>query len=320
MSYKIFVDGQSGTTGLQINERLAKRSDIEIFKIAPQLHKDIIERRRLINSADIVFLCLPDAAAIEAANLVENDRTRVIDSSTAHRTDENWVYGFPELDGYQREKIRNSERVAVPGCHATGFNAAVHPLIAGGILPKDYPISCQSVSGYSGGGKKLIAEYEVNRLGDSAMLSPRYYSLALKHKHLKEMIKINSLSYPPVFTPLVGNFYKGMLVSLPLQKRLLSKKMSAKDICEYYREYYKSEKFIRVMPFDPEDCLDGGFLGADGCNGTNRLDIFVFGHDEQILVMSRLDNLGKGASGAAVQCMNIMLGIDETTGLTGEKG
>jgi N-acetyl-gamma-glutamyl-phosphate reductase len=315
LKYKVFVDGESGTTGLEIRSRLEKREDIELLKIDPARHRDISERAKFLNAADLAFLCLPDAASREAVSLVTNSKTRIIDSSTAFRTDPSWVYGWPEMSPEQREKIKKSKRTAVPGCHATGFNAAVYPLAAGGILPKDYPICATSVSGYSGGGKKLISTYEDTRKGDPALDSPRYYALGLKHKHLPEMVMVNGLAFEPVFTPLVGPFYRGMLVSLPLSRRLLSKKLDAKDIWEYYSEFYKNVRFINVMPFGGEDCLDGGFLGADGCNGTNRLDIFVFGHDDQILVMSRLDNLGKGASGAAVQCMNIMLGLDEGTGL-----
>lgn len=315
MKYKVFVDGESGTTGLEIRSRLEKREDIELLKIDPARHRDISERAKFLNAADLAFLCLPDAASREAVSLVTNSKTRIIDSSTAFRTDPSWVYGWPEMSPEQREKIKKSKRTAVPGCHATGFNAAVYPLAAGGILPKDYPICATSVSGYSGGGKKLISTYEDTRKGDPALDSPRYYALGLKHKHLPEMVMVNGLAFEPVFTPLVGPFYRGMIVSLPLSRRLLSKKLDAKDIWEYYSEFYKNVRFINVMPFGGEDCLDGGFLGADGCNGTNRLDIFVFGHDDQILVMSRLDNLGKGASGAAVQCMNIMLGLDEGTGL-----
>lgn len=315
MKYKVFVDGEAGTTGLEIGGRLARRDDIELLKIDPALRKDVGERSRLLNEADIAFLCLPDAASKEAVSLVTNEKTRIIDASTAFRTDDNWVYGFPEMSRGQRDKIKTSKRVANPGCHATGVIAAVHPLIAGGILPTDYPLSCTSVSGYSGGGKKLISSYEETRRDDPMMRSPRYYAFALKHKHLPEIMKVNGLTNPPLFTPLVGNFYRGMLVSVPLQKRFLSKNIDAKGVYEYYKEYYKDEKFIKVMPFDGENSLDEGFLGADGCNGTNRLEIFVFGHDEQILVMSRLDNLGKGASGAAVQNMNLMLGLDEGKGL-----
>jgi N-acetyl-gamma-glutamyl-phosphate reductase len=315
LKYKVFVDGESGTTGLEINSRLAGRADIELLKIDPALRRDINERQRFLNVADLAFLCLPDGASREAVSLVTNDKTRIVDASTAFRTNPSWVYGWPEMNREQRKKICESKRVAIPGCHATGFNAAVYPLVFGGILPHDYPISAASVSGYSGGGKKLISAYENTRRDDPAMFSPRYYALTLSHKHLPEMVKVNSLDFMPVFTPLVGKFYRGMLVSLPLQRRLLSKNMDAKSVWEYYKEYYKNEKFIKVMPFGGEDCLDGGFLGADGCNGTNLLQIFVFGHDGQILVMSRLDNLGKGASGAAVQCMNIMLGFNESTGL-----
>ena len=315
LKYKVFVDGEAGTTGLEIRSRLSSRDDIELLQISPELHRDRDERQRLLNAADICFLCLPDDAARESASLVTNPNTRIIDASTAHRTNPDWTYGWPEMSKEQRKKIASSKRVAVPGCHATGFNAAVYPLIAGGIMPTDYPVVVTSVSGYSGGGKKLIAQYEDTRRGDPEMQSPRYYALTLHHKHLPEMMKINSLRYEPVFTPLVANFYRGMIVTLPINRRLLSKDMDAHAVWEYYSEYYKGERFIKVMPFGGEDCLDGGYLGAQGCNGTNRLEIFVFGHDDQILVMSRLDNLGKGASGAAVQCMKIMLGIDEGTGL-----
>lgn len=320
MKHKVFVDGESGTTGLEIGERLKKRDDIELLKIAPELHRDINERKKMLNSADIVFLCLPDSAAVESASLIENENVKVIDASTAHRTNDGWVYGFPELNSDQSEKIKNSKRVAVPGCHATGFNAVVHPLVEGKILNKDYPLSATSVSGYSGGGKKLINSYEVERKDDPLLNSPRYYAFELHHKHIPEMVKINSLSFEPIFTPLVGNFYRGMLVSVPLCSRNLLKKadggkFTAKDIHTYLSDYYKNKNFIKVMPFGGEGCLDGKFLGACGCNNTNVLKIFVFGHDDEILLISQLDNLGKGASGAAVQCMNLMLSLDETTSL-----
>lgn len=315
MKYKVFVDGEAGTTGLEIGSRLARRDDIKLLNIDPAFYKDANERKKLLNEADLAFLCLPDEASRQAVSLVTNSSTRVIDTSTAFRTDPSWVYGWPEMNSEQYYKIRKSKRVSVPGCHATGFNAAVYPLVAGGILPKNYPICATSVSGYSGGGKKLIGSYEQNRRGDPAMMSPRYYALTLRHKHLPEMTKMCGLDFEPLFTPLVGNFYRGMLVSIPLRRRLLKKDIDAVGVWNFYNEYYNGQKFIKVMPFGGEDCLDGGFLGADGCNGTNRLEIFVFGHDDQILVMSRLDNLGKGASGAALQCMNIMLGLDESTGL-----
>lgn len=315
MKYNIFVDGESGTTGLEIRQRLAKRNDIELMSIDPQLHRDKAERKKFLNAANLVFLCLPDEAARESVSLIENENVKVIDASTAHRTAPGWVYGFPELDGEQRKKIKASKRVAVPGCHATGFNSIIHPLIAGGILPKDYPINATSVSGYSGGGKKLIGQYEKTRVDDTVMLSPRYYALSLHHKHLPEMVAVNSLVFEPIFTPLISKYYRGMLVSVPFHTRLFNKKITVKEIRDFYDTFYKNEKFIEVMPFDDDNNLDSGYLDAVGCNGTNKLQLFVFGHDEEILVMSRLDNLGKGASGAAVQCMNIMLGLDESTGL-----
>lgn len=310
----MFVDGESGTTGLELHERLDCRTDIELMRIDPALHRDKDERKKFLNAADLAFLCLPDAASREAVGLVTNETTRVIDASTAFRTAPDWAYGFPELDKGQREKIKKSKRVAVPGCHATGFTAAVHPLVAGGILPTDYPVSATSLSGYSGGGKKLIDDYEASRKDDPAMLSPRYYALGLTHKHIPEMTKVNGLDFPPIFTPLVGKYYRGMLVTLPLSRRLLKKDLDAEALCGYYEEYYRGERFVKVMPFGG-DYLDGGYFGADGCNKTNRLEIYVFGRDDRIVVMSRLDNLGKGASGAAVQCMNLMLGLDEGAGL-----
>jgi N-acetyl-gamma-glutamyl-phosphate reductase, uncommon form len=309
------VDGEAGTTGLELRARLSGRADIELLTIDPALHRDITERKRLLNAADLVFLCLPDDATREAVSLVENSQTRVIDASCAFRTHPDWVYGWPEMGGGQREKIKTAKRVSVPGCHATGFNAAVYPLVRGGILPPDYPIAATSVSGYSGAGKQRIAEYEDTRRGDPELDSPRFYALTLHHKHLPEMVGVNGLAFEPVFTPMVGRFYRGMLVSLPLVRRLLSKDLDSQELHAYYREYYKDEPFIQVMPFGGEGSLDGGYFGAQGCNGTNRLELFVFGSERQSVVISRLDNLGKGASGAAVQCMNLMLGFDERTGL-----
>ena len=315
MTYKVFVDGQEGTTGLQINERLQKRSNIELFKIDPEKRKDIQERKKLINKADVVFLCLPDDAAKESVSLVENDSTRIIDASTAHRTDDTWAYGLPELSQLHRENIKASKRVSVPGCYATGFNILLHPLIKKGIVPNDYPVTCHAVSGYSGGGKKLIAQYEAAGSSDESMKSPRFYALGLKHKHLPEMQKISGLLQPPLLTPIVGPYYKGMTVAIPLYSRLLPCKNNAASICEFLCTYYKGQHFIKVFPYGSEDSLVNGFLSATGCNGTNILEVFVSGGDEHILLTSKLDNLGKGASGAAVQCMNIMLGLDESTGL-----
>lgn len=306
MPYKVFVDGESGTTGLELRARLEKRPGFTLLHIAPEKRRDPQERRSLYAQADLVFLCLPDDAAREAASLAEGTGARLIDASTAHRVAPGWVYGFPELAPGQREKIASAARVAVPGCHATGFTSLVHPLVAGGILPRDYPLCCTSVSGYSGGGKKLIETYEARRHGDPALQSPRFYALGLAHKHLPEMQAVNGLAFPPVFTPMVGPYYRGMLVSVPLRAPLLAKPLDARGLWEYYGEYYSGEEYVRVMPFGGENALDEGFLDATGCNGTNRLDLFVFGGGEQALVVARLDNLGKGASGAAVQCMDLM--------------
>lgn len=316
MKPKIFVDGQEGTTGLQINDYLSKRSDLEILKIDPEKRKDPIVRSALLNEADIAFLCLPDAAAKESVSLVNNDNTKIIDASTAFRTDPNWTYGLPELDKNQRESIRNSYRVSNPGCHATGFILALYPLVKEGIVPDDYPVTCTSLTGYSGGGKKLIASYETPDSQDG-LNSPKHYALKLTHKHLPEMQKMADLKYPPVFAPVVSNFYKGMAVSVPLVPRLLNKKVSAGDVRDLLASHYASEHFVRVMPFESDSYLDNGFFNAEACNNTNNAEIFVFGHDDQIMVITRFDNLGKGASGAAIQNMNIMLGLDERIGLEG---
>lgn len=315
MAYKVFVDGQEGTTGLQINERLQKRSDIELLRIDTEKRKDVNERKRLLNDADVAFLCLPDEAAKESVMLVENDRTRIIDASTAHRTNEAWAYGMPELGSAWREKIKNSKRVAVPGCYATGFIMLLHPLVKDGIVPKDYPVTCHAISGYSGGGKKLISKYEAADPADESMKSPVFYSFGLKHKHTPEMQKFSGLLQPPLFTPIVGPYYKGMTVAIPLYANLLKAKSSASAICEFLSSYYNGQHFIKVLPYGSEEALENGYLNATGCNDTNMLEIQVFGGEEKILLVSRLDNLGKGASGAAVQCMNIMLGLDEATGL-----
>jgi N-acetyl-gamma-glutamyl-phosphate reductase len=315
MQYKIFVDGQEGTTGLQIDERLHGRSDIELLKIDPDKRKDINERRKFINEADIVFLCLPDDAARESVSLVENERTRVIDASTAHRTNDGWAYGLPELSTGHREKINSSLRVSVPGCYATGFAALLYPLVKAGIVPDDYPVTCHAVSGYSGGGKKRIAEYASADPADESIKSPRFYALSLKHKHIPEMQKTTGLKQPPLFTPIIGPYYKGMTVAIPLYAKLLYGKHSAESVSEYLGKYYEKEHFIKVYPYGSDGGVIDGFLSATGCNGTNMLEIYVAGNDEHILLTARLDNLGKGASGAAVQCMNIMMGIDERTGL-----
>ena len=305
---KVFIDGKEGTTGLKIFERLGRRSDLELITLPEELRKDAGARKECIDSADIVFLCLPDAAAIEAVSLCGNEKVRIIDASTAHRTDPAWAYGFPELSRAHREKIENSKRVAVPGCHASGFISLVYPLIAGGIVSPDYPFVCHSVTGYSGGGKKMIAEYEEE--GRSAELdSPRQYGLSQKHKHLPEMQKICGLEYAPVFNPIVSDYYSGMCVTVPLHVRLMAKKMNANQLKEYFTEYYASHNFIKTVQESKS------YLPANPLVGTNRMEIYVDGNDERIVLASVFDNLGKGASGAAVQCMNIMLGMDERTSL-----
>lgn len=309
---KVYIDGQEGTTGLKILERFEGRNDIELLRIDEDKRKDPAERKKLINASDFTFLCLPDAAAIEAVSLAEG-KVRIIDASTAHRTNPEWAYGFPELDGKFREKIANSARVAVPGCYASGFASMVYPLVKLGIMPTDYPVSVHAVSGYSGAGKKAIAVYEGNDR-PAGFDSPRQYALTQQHKHLPEMQKICGLDYAPAFNPLVCDYFSGMVVSLPLHTRLLSKKYSVSDIRQALSEYYdkNGSYFVKVMPQgEPSD----GFISANDLSGTNRMEIFVSGNDERMIICSRLDNLGKGASGAAVQCLNIMMGIDEKTGL-----
>ncbi len=307
---KIYIDGQEGTTGLKILERFKGRNDIELLRIDEDKRKDNDERRRMINSSDFTFLCLPDAAAREAVAMAY-DNVRIIDASTAHRTNPDWAYGFPELGKDFREKIVKSNRVAVPGCYASGFASMVYPLVKLGIMPADYPVSAHAVSGYSGAGKKAIAVYEsADRPTDFD--SPRQYALTQQHKHLPEMQKICGLKYAPSFNPLICDFFSGMVVSLPLHTRLLTKKYGADDIRKALAEYYANSFFVKVMPDgEPKD----GFIGSNNLSGTNNMEIFVNGNDERLIICSRLDNLGKGASGAAVQCLNIMMGIDEKTGL-----
>lgn len=314
MKTKIFIDGKEGTTGLQIYERFEKRDDLEILLIDEDKRKDTAERARLINESDITFLCLPDAAAKEAVSLVTNDKVRIIDASTAHRVDPDWDYGFPELSKAHRDRIRNSKRVANPGCYASGFISIVYPLVQAGVLGDDYPLTAHAVSGYSGGGKKMIAAIE----GDGKtkeMCSPRQYALTQAHKHLPEMQAVCGLKYRPMFNPIVDDYYAGMVVSVPLVTRALAKKVTPEDIHAILSAHYEGQRFVKVMELYGKDTLPDGFLPANTLEGTNDMQLFVFGNDEQILLCSRLDNLGKGASGAAVQNMNIMLGLDETTGL-----
>lgn len=314
MSVKVFIDGKEGTTGLKIFERFAKRNDLEIIEISEEKRKDSEERAKCINASDFTFLCLPDAASIEAVSLCTNPKTRIIDASTAHRVNPDWAYGFPELDKSFREKIQGSNRVANPGCYASGFNVLAYPLIKSGIMPSDYPVTCHAVSGYSGAGKKAIAQYEAE--GRNPELdSPRLYALTQAHKHLPEMKKISGLDYEPVFNPYVCDYFQGMTVSVPLITRLLPKKVTAKDVWEMMAGHYEGCNFVKVAGFMGEGTLPEPFIPANTLANTNMMEIFVYGNDDRIMLTSRLDNLGKGASGAAVQCLNIMMGIDETTGL-----
>lgn len=310
---KVFIDGSEGTTGLRIFERFEGRDDIEIMKIPSELRKDPDEVKKYINASDITFLCLPDAAAKEAVAMVENENTIIIDTSTAHRTEEGWAYGYPELSKEHREKIRNGKRIAVPGCYATGFITLAYPLVAGGILPKDYPVSVFAVSGYSGGGKKLIAEYE-NPERDKKYGSARMYAWGQTHKHLKEMQKITGLDRMPLFSPMTTDYYSGMVVQLPLYTDMLKEKKTPEEIRNYLADYYAGEKFIKVMPFGA-DVEAGGVLFSDACSGWDGIEIYVTGNEDRVIVASRFDNLGKGASGAAVQCLNIVLGCEEEKGL-----
>lgn len=314
MAYKIFIDGKEGTTGLKIYERFAGRSDIEILQIDDEKRKDPAEKAKMINASDFTFLCLPDAASIESVALCTNPKTRIIDASTAHRTNPDWAYGFPELDKSFREKIISSNRVAVPGCYASGFVAIAYPLVKAGILPRDYPVVVHAVSGYSGAGKKAIAQYEAADR-DKSLDSPRLYALTQSHKHLPEMKKIPGLDFEPVFNPYVCDYFQGMTVTVGLHSRLLSKKVSAKDIWQMFASHYDGCNFVKVAGFMGEGTLTEQFIPANTLAGTNEMQVFVYGNDERIDITTRFDNLGKGASGAAVQCLNIMMGIDEITGL-----
>ncbi len=310
---KIFIDGSEGTTGLRIHERFQNREDIELFKISSELRKDLNERKRLINESDITFLCLPDGAARESVSLVENENVIVIDTSTAHRTEEGWAYGFPELSGEHEDAVRNGKRIAVPGCHATGFISLVYPLITGGIMAKDYPVSSFSLTGYSGGGKKMIGEYEEKERA-SEYDAPREYALSQQHKHLKEMQKITGLQKMPLFSPIVADYYSGMLVTLPLYTDMLNDCRTPGAIHEYFEKYYEGQKFVHVMPLGFESEYNG-LLSGNSCSGWDGLRIYVTGNEDRVLVMSQFDNLGKGASGAAIQCLNLVMGCEPDKGL-----
>lgn len=313
MKTKIFIDGSEGTTGLRIYERFQGRDDIELLKIAPELRKDMDERKRLINESDITFLCLPDDAARESVSLIENDKVKIIDASTAHRTADGWVYGLAELNPSQRQNIREAKRVAVPGCHATGFISLVYPLVAAGILPSDYPVSAFSITGYSGGGKKMIAEYEEDERAQEYS-APREYAFTQQHKHLKEMKFVTGLTREPLFSPIVADYYSGMLVSVPLYTHLLKDGQTVESFQKFFHEYYANQAFVKVMDAGAENDTKG-FISGNGCTGWDGMKIFVSGNAERLVLSAQFDNLGKGASGAAVQCMNIMMGCEESKGL-----
>ncbi|MBR4342687.1 MAG: N-acetyl-gamma-glutamyl-phosphate reductase [Lachnospiraceae bacterium] len=313
---KIFIDGAEGTTGLKIYERFKDRTDIEILKIDSALRKDENEIKKFINNSDITFLCLPDAAAIDAVKLVENPNTVIIDTSTAHRTAEGWTYGFPELSAEQRNLIASSKRIANPGCYATGFISLIYPLINAGLISKDYPVSCFAVSGYSGGGKKLIAQYE-DPERDKKFGSARMYGWGQNHKHLKEMQVITGIEKEPLFSPLTTDYYSGMVVQIPLFTDLMTRKVSIDEVRDIFAEHYKGQKLIKVIPIGAE-AEKGNVIFSDEMADRDDLCIYVTGNNDRIVVASSFDNLGKGASGAAIQNMNIVMGIDETTGLVWE--
>lgn len=315
MKYKVFIDGEAGTTGLRIYERLAEFDDIELLSINPDLRKDPNERKKLINQADIVFLCLPDDAAIESVSLLDKDNkhTKIIDTSTAHRTNEKFAYGFPELDSSLEEKVKSNQLIANPGCHASGFIVAAYPLIKLGILDKNYPFAVNSITGYSGGGKKMINDYETNT--DPLYKAPRLYGMGQAHKHLKEMKAMVGLDLNPIFNPIVSNFYSGMMVSTGIEVSYMKKKMTAKELRDLLADYYNKENsLVKVMPFN-EKGTDSGFLSAGLLSGYDNMYLFVNGNDDRICITALYDNLGKGASGAAIQNMNLALGRNVKSGL-----
>ncbi|MEY2895813.1 MAG: hypothetical protein RL669_82 [Pseudomonadota bacterium] len=313
MSSRVFVDGQEGTTGLRIHEVLAARSDIELLQIDPAQRKDPAARARLINAADVVFLCLPDAAARESVALVTNPATCVIDASTAHRTEPGWAFGLPELAPDQRARLRAAKRIANPGCHASAFILLLRPLVDAGLVPPAAALTATSITGYSGGGKKMIAQYEAG--GDARLESPRPYALTLAHKHLPEMVAHTGLTRTPVFMPVVADFYKGLAVMVPLRLDQLAQGSTGARLHAALAERYAGERYVRVMPLADPATLEAGFFDVQGANDSNRADLFVFANQEQAVLIARLDNLGKGASGAAVQSMNVHLGVDEALGL-----
>ncbi|MGN1095982.1 MAG: N-acetyl-gamma-glutamyl-phosphate reductase [Eubacteriales bacterium] len=309
MKKKVFIDGSAGTTGLDISRRLSVRDDIELITLPEEKRKDENARKKALNDADVAFLCLPDAASTEALAMVENENTVILDTSTAHRTDDDFAYGFPELSENFAEKIKSSKRIAVPGCHASGFIALIYPLIEAGALQKDTKLSCFSITGYSGGGKKMIADYESEEC-DKLLCAPRQYALSQMHKHLPEMKKITGLENAPVFCPVVADFYSGMEVTIPLFESELSSGFTAEDIKKIYAKKYTGP----VVKYT-ESADEAGFLSAGKKSGTDAMEISVLGNEERILLVARYDNLGKGACGAAIECLNIVLGTSLTEGM-----
>lgn len=307
---KVFIDGKDGTTGLKIYKRFEERKDIELLLIDPEKRKDAQERARLINESDITFLCLPDAASIEAVSFVENENTKIIDTSTAHRTLESWAYGFAELSREHREAIATSNRIAVPGCYASGFNSIAYPLVKSGFISAAYDIVCFAMSGYTGAGKKGIAQYE-DKNRDLELASPRLYALTQQHKHLKEMKAISKLDKEPIFSPVICDYPQGMVVTIPLYTDKMSKKYSAKDIYEMFSEHYYGSDIVKVRELGYTQTM----IASNTFANRDDMEIEINGNADRILITSRFDNLGKGASGAAIQCMNIAMGIDEKTGL-----
>jgi len=313
MSVKVYIDGQAGTTGLKIVSRLENREDIDLLKIADEDRHNNQKRAEIMADADFTFLCLPDDAAREAVALAGN-HTRLIDASTAHRTNPEWAYGFPELSPEFREKLIKSNKTAVPGCYASGFISLLYPIVKHGLIPADFPVFAYATSGYSGAGKKAIAQYEGDDKPEE-FNSPRQYALSQQHKHLPEMQLFSGLTHKPMFNPIICDYYSGMVVSVPIQTRMLDKKITLEQVNQTYQEHYQNAKLVSVNALMLPEEQKTFFLASNTLSGQNKLEIFTFGNDDQILLCARLDNLGKGASGAAVQCLNIMMGIDETTGL-----
>ncbi len=306
---KVFIDGQAGTTGLQLKSKLVNHPFVTLLEIDEDKRKDTAERQLLMNESDVVFLCLPDAAAIEAVKLVTNPDTVIIDASTAHRTADGWTYGFPELSQAHFEAIKNAKRIANPGCHATGFISLVYPLVSAGIMPSSYPVTAHSITGYSGGGNKMIADYECPER-DEEIGTPRQYGLSQTHKHLPEMKKVTGLDAEPVFNPIVSDYYCGMAVSVPVYTKLLNKQLSAEELYTFFSDYYKNSEFISV-----HKAPESGFLSPIGLEGTNKMKIHICGNADRVTITSVFDNLGKGASSAAIENMNIAMGFDIATAL-----